>query len=330
MALSGEDLFGKGNEAFVAENYTNAIEFYTKALDDDSENANVYVNRSHAFLKLERYEQAVQDADKAIALGCKDAKVYLRKGIALFRMEKFIEAKETLLQVKDFEGNAAELWISKCDEKLSPSAATTAVPRHDWYQTESHVVVTVLFKDKNITDFNADIGERKLTVVAQVTPGKEFKLDLSLAHNIVPEESTKKIFPTKIEIKLKKRDGIRWNRLEGDSKLDVVKQFTPVSGSLDASTTVHKYPTSSVYRKDWDKIAVDLKKEEEQENVEGEAAMNQLFEKIYADGSDEVKRAMNKSFSESGGTVLSTNWNDVGAKKMDVKPPEGLEYRKWD
>lgn len=33
---------------------------------------------------------------------------------------------------------------------------------------------------------------------------------------------------------------------------------------------------------------------------------------------------------ESGGTVLSTNWNDIGAKKTDVKPPDGMEYKKWN
>jgi suppressor of G2 allele of SKP1 len=39
---------------------------------------------------------------------------------------------------------------------------------------------------------------------------------------------------------------------------------------------------------------------------------------------------MMKSFVESGGTVLSTNWEEVGKKKVDVKAPDGCEYRKWE
>lgn len=37
---------------------------------------------------------------------------------------------------------------------------------------------------------------------------------------------------------------------------------------------------------------------------------------------------MNKSFQESGGTVLSTNWGEIGKEQTPVKPPEGMEYKK--
>lgn len=33
---------------------------------------------------------------------------------------------------------------------------------------------------------------------------------------------------------------------------------------------------------------------------------------------------------ESNGTVLSTNWKEIGAKKIECTPPEGLEAKKYD
>ena len=33
---------------------------------------------------------------------------------------------------------------------------------------------------------------------------------------------------------------------------------------------------------------------------------------------------------ESGGIVLSTNWSEVAREKVDVKPPDGVEFKKWE
>jgi len=67
----------------------------------------------------------------------------------------------------------------------------------------------------------------------------------------------------------------------------------------------------------------------EEEKLEGEAALNQVFQNIYKGASDDQRRAMMKSFSESGGTVLSTNWDEVGKGAVKGSPPQGLEMKKW-
>lgn len=58
--------------------------------------------------------------------------------------------------------------------------------------------------------------------------------------------------------------------------------------------------------------------------------MDALFREIYEKGDESVRRAMNKSFVESAGTVLSTNWTEVGKEQVAVKAPDGVEYKKWE
>ena len=36
------------------------------------------------------------------------------------------------------------------------------------------------------------------------------------------------------------------------------------------------------------------------------------------------------SKTESGGTVFNTNWKEVGKERVEVKPPDGMEYKKYE
>jgi suppressor of G2 allele of SKP1 len=73
--------------------------------------------------------------------------------------------------------------------------------------------------------------------------------------------------------------------------------------------------------KDWDALEAELDAELSEEKPEGEAALNELFQKIYMNADDDTRRAMNKSFQESAGTVLSTDWKDVGSKTVTPEAP---------
>jgi suppressor of G2 allele of SKP1 len=47
-----------------------------------------------------------------------------------------------------------------------------------------------------------------------------------------------------------------------------------------------------------------------------------LFAPCVLQADEDTRRAMMKSFVESNGTVLSTNWKEVGAKPVEWKAPE--------
>ncbi|XP_011866317.1 PREDICTED: suppressor of G2 allele of SKP1 homolog [Vollenhovia emeryi] len=202
------------------------------------------------------------------------------------------------------------------EDKTSAKTETIKMPKptikHDWYQTDTHVVVTILVK--NVENVKVDCGQRTLSVSAMLPTGSEYSLELDLANSVVAEQCSHKVMPSKIEIKLKKQDGIRWTDLEGKDPADV---------------QINKYPSSSKTSTDWDKLEKEIVKQEATELADGETAVNALFQNIYGSGSDEVRRAMNKSFIESGGTVLNTNWGEVGQNRVKRRPPDGMEWKSW-
>ncbi|XP_077983864.1 protein SGT1 homolog [Glandiceps talaboti] len=391
------ELFSKANEAFVDENYGEAVKLYEQAIEQDGQNAEYYLKRAQAYIKLEQYPNAVNDAQKAIDLVPNNAKAYLRKGTACFYLERYDDARKAFMEGQrlDQSDSTFKTWIRKCEAELNleemeesgPTAegkpivgvasgstdstpvstqqtepksntqtestsnvqteTSTATPsettnettaaspvsqppvapkiRYDWYQTETHVVITIMIKKAKKEDVTLKYTDKTVSASVRLPTDTNYNLDLSLAHCIVPDKSLHKVLSTKIEVKLKKADGLRWNMLEAPAEEKKVIKKADIS-----QDDVHKYPSSSHHGKDWDKLAKDVEKEEKDSKLEGDAALNQLFQQIYTDGTDEVRRAMNKSFSESGGTVLSTNWQDIAKKKTEVKPPDGMEWKDWE
>lgn len=335
-----------------------AVELVTSEISTRPGSHELYNLRSQSLLKLEKFKEAASDAGKAIELGA-SSDAHMVHGKALFNLGKFVESLDTFTKGREKAGPDLDRfdqfgqWMAWCEERIkklglgdiSPNMAdntekntnvTTESPpnvmpvpkiKHDWYQTETHVIITILIKNQKKEDIKVDFTEKTISVTAPLPGGSEYSLELDLCHPVNPTECSFRVVPSKVEVKMKKVDCIRWDVLEGDGSEPIVKA-TPTGASTKDSGPA--YPSSASRKHDWNKIEADIKAEEEDEKLEGDAALNQLFQKIYGQGSDETKRAMNKSFMESGGTVLSTNWKEVSTDKVDVKPPDGMEYKKWN
>lgn len=64
-------------------------------------------------------------------------------------------------------------------------------------------------------------------------------------------------------------------------------------------------------------------------DMDGGDEVGAFFKQIYQNASPDARRAMMKSYQESNGTALSTNWDEVGKGKVETVPPAGMEARKW-
>uniref|UniRef100_A0A2K5NR23 Protein SGT1 homolog n=1 Tax=Cercocebus atys TaxID=9531 RepID=A0A2K5NR23_CERAT len=354
---TSQRFFQSFSDALIDEDPQAALEELTKALEEKPDDAQYYCQRAYCHILLGNYCVAVADAKKSLKLNPNNSTAMLRKGICEYHEKNYAAALETFTegQKLDIEtgfrrvGQAGlklltssdppaltsqsagvtamsadadfSVWIKRCQEAQNGMWFLFFFNRYDWYQTESQVVITLMIKNVQKNDVNVEFSEKELSALVKLPSGEDYNLKLELLHPIIPEQSTFKVLSTKIEIKLKKPEAVRWEKLEGQGDAPTPKQFVADVKNL--------YPSSSPYTRNWDKLVGEIKEEEKNEKLEGDAALNRLFQQIYSDGSDEVKRAMNKSFMESGGTVLSTNWSDVGKRKVEINPPDDMEWKKY-
>ena len=144
------------------------------------------------------------------------------------------------------------------------------------------------------------------------------------------------IMSTKVEFTLAKQvPGEKWKDLEGTEALKSTDK-TAIPAPITTTSSAPAYPTSSKSGpKNWDKVASELtakpKKsktdkpgsDEEMddgggdESDEGGDAVDSFFKKLYKGADEDTRRAMMKSYTESGGTSLSTNWEEVASKRVE-------------
>ncbi|CEP08412.1 hypothetical protein [Parasitella parasitica] len=326
------DLYAKATDAFIDDDYDEALTLFTELVALEPENPEFLLKRCQVHQKLNHLECALQDGEKALGLleqGSRSllARAHLQLGITLHRLNRFTEAQNHLEQSKELNPNEKTLvtWLRKNTEKLpkveeKPEAALPAAPapaaaktvaRREWFQNDTFVTIQVYLKQVKSELVDLNFFNDSLSLSVKLPNGSNYSLELDpLAHYIIPEESTHSISSTKIEIKLKKAMvGIMWGALESDND--------------QGTTTLHQVaPTSTATKptKDWNKLTAEVDKEE----PEGEQALNALFQNIYKNADPDTQRAMMKSFVESNGTCLSTNWEEIKQKKTEIKPPEGM------
>nr|XP_025699958.1 protein SGT1 homolog B isoform X2 [Arachis hypogaea] len=333
------------------QNFTEAVSDANKAIQLSPSLAKAYLRKGTACIKLEEYQTAkvalqtgasfapddsrftklIQDCDRYIAESNDLASTLLPRvpttpaGNGSHSTDRSIDStKEAERDSSVPQINEVATTRPKFREKVTATFDLLLI-LHEYYQRPEEVVVTIFAKGIPADDVIVDFGEQIMSVTIAV-PGQEpYRYQQRLFGKIVPDKCRVLVLSTKVEIRLAKAEALNWTSLEY-SKHVLPQKINAMTNQPERPT----YPSSKPRTKDWDKLEALMKKEEKEEKLDGDAALNKLFRDIYQNADEDMRRAMSKSFLESNGTVLSTDWKEVGSKKVESSPPEGLELKKWE
>lgn len=119
--------------------------------------------------------------------------------------------------------------------------------KYDWYQTDTTVTITVLLKNAAEKNYSVVLEQSKILLTADgIEP-----IAINLWDAINAEQSSHKASPSKVEIKLAKLIGHRWEALEKREAVLAAPE-----------------PTVKKNQHDWDKISKEIEKQEEEDKPE--------------------------------------------------------------
>ncbi|KAK9741887.1 hypothetical protein RND81_03G135700 [Saponaria officinalis] len=123
----GLELKSKGNSCFSAQDYSQALQFYSQALrvapvdavdKDNNLVATLYVNRASSLHKLNLFEESVRDCSRALSISPNYAKAWYRRGKVKTSLLNYEEAISDLKVAMKMEGTCSGKRQIENDIKL--------------------------------------------------------------------------------------------------------------------------------------------------------------------------------------------------------------------
>ncbi|KAK6534076.1 hypothetical protein TWF281_005414 [Arthrobotrys megalospora] len=246
--------------------------------------------------------------------------------------------------------------VAEAPKPTPPAGVSTPADkiRHEWYQTANSVTVSLFVKGVPKESTTVELESNSLSITFPLPSGSDFSFTLDpLFAEINPSTSYYKILGTKVEFTLQKVEiNKKWATLEST---ELVATASTSSAPTKKEDKPPVYPTSSrTGPKNWDKVVDDLaesskkskkskdadagKEEQDEDKIDyadlnddefSSDPVNGFFKKLYKDADPDTRRAMMKSYVESNGTALSTNWGEVKRGKVETSPPDGMEAKHW-
>ncbi|SCM21625.1 calcyclin binding protein, putative [Plasmodium berghei] len=183
------------------------------------------------------------------------------------------------------------------DLKSSKTIITEQKIRYDWSQTNNFVFFTIYQKNVQKDNFLYYIKSDHIFLIIKISETEIYPLEKIFFSKIIPSKTAITITPMKIELSLEKNiKELKWDMLEKKTNADITEKDQNI---------LNPFTGKSI--QEWTKFAQSIGEDENNQSID------HFFRKIYKDGDDDLKRAM----QTSNGTVLSTNWKDVQNKNYE-------------
>ncbi|ODV84519.1 hypothetical protein CANARDRAFT_29058 [[Candida] arabinofermentans NRRL YB-2248] len=309
---------------------------------------NFYKQNAMVYFKMKQYDAAFEEIVKSEKYNSNDNEASIFKGMVVNKLKKLgIEDSVMKLKEKRIMESAASINGSEkttsyeeskphqeqsVQEKVPVVKSNPIVSKPpaalkvDWFDTNTEVNVSLFMK--NIVSESLKVELKKNSVFAEfkTKSGEDFKYEVNpLFDEIDTEKSSYRLFGTKLELYWTKTNPVKWQSLELNDSVKVSSTSTIPKDTETTSkdTSALSYPSSSTKKINWSNFDVGDVDEKDDSDP------NAFFKALYGDADDDTRRAMMKSYIESNGTALSTDWKEVGKGTTETTPPDGLEARKW-
>ncbi|KNE71161.1 hypothetical protein AMAG_15826 [Allomyces macrogynus ATCC 38327] len=145
---------------------------------------------------------------------------------------------DEFLKIKGCTTNNAHVFTKPAVE-VKTEVQESAL-RRDWYQTRDTVVVSVYAKGADKTKSSTQFADQRFRVEAVGKDGNRLGAVVQIATYlpIDPEKSTCEVLSTKIELVLKKKQGISWPALEATDAVPDVATWTTFGATGGRTGTV--------------------------------------------------------------------------------------------
>ena len=215
----------------------------------------------------------------------------------------------------------------------TPTAKPPTMPKYQYYQSDKFVTICILESRVQDEDLTISMETQHVSVRLDKSGTTFTVVHGRLYDTILLDLCKVNIKDDKVLIKLRKEQvGFEWPELFSKEKQHTPKPAVASEAPTTVPTIDDSKPRPYASHRDWNSIERNIEAEEATEKKEGDEAMNQLFQQIFKDADDDTRRAMVKSYQTSGGTVLSTNWDEVKDKDYEHErvAPKGMEWKTWE